>query len=227
MSWSYYICIGVKKNSSISKFVTNNKKTLAIRFPRHDVLKNLLKILNYPLAAPSANISTRLSPVQTSDVVEEFGDKISYILDGGKSKIGIESTIINLIKKPQILRLGGLEVSKIEKVLKQKIKINNNPFKKIVPGQSKLHYSPGIPIKMEVIKPLKNQAYILIKKRNNKSPHYFYISKNNNLIEATKNLYSCLRKIKNKGYKSIAIEKIPNIGLGKSINDRLNRASKF
>ena len=217
----------LKKNSSISKFVTNNKKTLAIRFPRHDVLKNLLKILNYPLAAPSANISTRLSPVQTSDVVEEFGDKISYILDGGKSKIGIESTIINLIKKPQILRLGGLEVSKIEKVLKQKIKINNNPFKKIVPGQSKLHYSPGIPIKMEVIKPLKNQAYILIKKRNNKSPHYFYISKNNNLIEATKNLYSCLRKIKNKGYKSIAIEKIPNIGLGKSINDRLNRASKF
>ncbi|MDC0215593.1 L-threonylcarbamoyladenylate synthase [Candidatus Pelagibacter sp.] len=217
----------LRKNSKISKFVTNNKKTLAIRFPKHKILKKLLKILNYPLAAPSANISTRLSSVQTSDVVEEFGNKISYVLEGGKSKIGIESTIIDLVNKPQILRLGALEVSKIEKFLKQKIKINNNPSKKIAPGQSKLHYSPGIPIKMKVSKPLKNQAYILLKKRNTKSPHYFYISKNINLVEAAKNLYSCLRKIKNRGYKSIAIEKISNTGLGKSINDRLNRASKF
>lgn len=80
---------------------------------------------------------------------------------------------------------------------------------------------------MEIAKPLRNEAYILLKKRSIKSPHYYYISKNKNLQEAAKNLYSCLRKIKNKGYKSIAIEKVPNKGLGKSINDRLNRASKF
>ncbi len=116
----------LKKNSKISKYVTNKKNTLAVRFPKHKILKELLKLLNYPLAAPSANISTRLSSVKASDVKEEFGNKINYILDGGKSKVGIESTIINLVKRPEILRLGGLEVSKIEKVLNKKIKININ-----------------------------------------------------------------------------------------------------
>ena len=67
----------LKKNSKISKIVTNNNKTLAVRFPKHKILKNLLKILNYPLAAPSANVSTRLSPVKAEDVKEEFGNKIS------------------------------------------------------------------------------------------------------------------------------------------------------
>ena len=215
----------LKKNSKISKIVTNNNKTLAVRFPKHKILKNLLKILNYPLAAPSANVSTRLSPVKAEDVKEEFGNKISYILDGGKSKVGIESSILSLVNFPKILRLGGLEVSKIEKVLNQKIKIDINPLKNIAPGQSKLHYSPGIPIRMNVIKPKKDEAFILIKKKENKSPNYYYLSKNKNLKEAAKNLYSCLRKIKNKGYKAIAIQKIKNIGIGKTINDRLYRAS--
>ena len=215
----------LKKNSKISKIVTNNNKTLAIRFPKHKILKNLLKTLDYPLAAPSANISTRLSPVKAEDVKEEFGNKISYILDGGKSKVGIESSILSLINFPKILRLGGLEVSKIEKVLNQKIKIDINPLKNVAPGQSKLHYSPGIPIRMNVIKPKKYEAFILIKKRRDKSSDYYYLSKNKNLKEAAKNLYSCLRKIKNKGYKSIAIQKIKNIGIGKTINDRLYRAS--
>ena len=215
----------LKKNSKISKVVTNNNKTLAIRFPKHTILKNLLKILNYPLAAPSANVSTRLSPVKAEDVKEEFGNKISYILDGGKSKVGIESSILSLINFPKILRLGGLEVSKIEKVLNQKIKIDINPLKNVAPGQSKLHYSPGVPVRMNAVKPKKDEAFILLKKRRDKSPNYYYLSKNKNLKEAAKNLYSCLRKIKNKGYKSIAIQKIKNIGIGKTINDRLYRAS--
>ena len=217
----------LKNSSRISKLVTNKQNTLAVRFPKHYTISKLLKIINYPLAAPSANITTKLSSVKAEDVRDEFGGKLSYILDGGKSKIGIESTIISLIKSPQIFRLGGLEVKKIEKVLKKKIKINVNPLKKIAPGQSKLHYSPGIPVRLNITKPKRNEAYILINKRNKKSNHFYYISKNKNLNEAAKNLYSCLRKIKNKGYKSIAVEKIPNKNLGSSINDRLNRASKF
>ena len=217
----------LKKSSNISKHVTNNGKTLAIRFPKHKVLKKLLDTLNYPLAAPSANISTKLSAVQKADVKEEFGDKVAYILDGGKSKIGIESTIVNLINTPKILRLGGLEIKKIEKILNQKIKIDINPYKKVAPGQLRLHYSPGIPVRINVTKPKKNEAYVLLKKRKIKSQHYYYLSKKNKLNEAAKNLYSCLRKIKNKGYKSIAVEKIPSTGIGKSINDRLKRASKF
>ena len=74
--------------------------------------KKLLKVLNYPLAAPSANISTKISPVSKDDVKEEFGKKIKFILDGGRSKIGLESTIISLVNKPKILRLGGIEREK-------------------------------------------------------------------------------------------------------------------
>ena len=217
----------LRKNSKISKYVTNNKKSLAVRFPKHTIFKDLLKQLDYPLAAPSANITTKVSAVKAKDVKEEFGNKIKYILDGGTCAIGIESTIINLTGRPTILRLGGLDILKIQKTLGFKINTSTNPKKKIVPGQSRLHYSPGIPLRMNVTKPKNDEAFIIIKKKKTKLKNYFYLTTKNNLDEAAKNLYSCLRNIKNEGYKSIAVEKIPNIGLGKAINDRLRRASKY
>ena len=219
--------LSLKKNCKISKFVTNKQKSLAVRFPKHPLFKKLLKNLDYPLAAPSANISTKLSSVQASDVKEEFGSKVRYILNGGKCNIGVESTIINLTNKPTLLRYGGLEISRIEKILKKKISININSKKKIAPGQFPLHYSPGVPLRVNVKKSKSNEAFVLIKKRNINSKNYYYLSKKNNLNEAAKNLYSILRKIKKDGYKMIAVEKIPNIGIGKTINDRLNRASKY
>ena len=215
----------LKKKSKISKFVTNNKNTLAIRFPKQKLVRKLIKSLDYPLAAPSANISTKLSSVNASDVKEEFGKKVKFVLDGGKCEIGIESTIINLTKKPEILRLGGLENSKIKKTIGKKLTININPFKKNAPGQSKLHYSPGIPLRMNALKSKKGEAFISLKKKNNKNKNFFYLSKKGKLNDAAKNLYSILRKIKKRGYKSIAIQKIKNIGIGKTINDRLYRAS--
>ena len=217
----------LKKDSKISKLVTNNQKTLAVRFPKHPLFKKLLKNLSYPLAAPSANISTRLSSVQASDVIEEFGSKIRYVLDGGKCQIGIESTIINLLNKPTILRFGGLDISKINKILKKKVLVKTNSKKKIAPGQFPLHYSPGIPLRTNVTKPKMNEAFVLIKKRNTTSKNYYYLSKKNNLQQSAKNLYTLLRKIKKDGYKFIAVEKIPNKGIGKTINDRLKRASRY
>ena len=217
----------LKRNSKISKNVTNNKKTLAVRFPKHSATKKLLKNLNYPLAAPSANISTKISPVSKKDVKEEFGKKIKFILDGGRSKIGLESTIISLINKPEILRLGGTEIKKIKKILKSNIQYNNKKQKIASPGQGKVHYSPGIPIRLNVIKANHNEAFILIKKRKLSGKNFYYLSKNKNLKNAAKNLYKTLRIIKKKKFKSIAVEKIPNIGFGEAINDRLLRASKF
>ena len=217
----------LKKDSKISNFVTNKQKTLAVRFPRHLLFRKLLKNLNYPLAAPSANISTKLSSVQASDVIEEFGSKIKYILNGGKCQIGVESTIINLTTKPTILRFGGLDILKIEKILKKKVVIDTNSKKKIAPGQFPLHYSPGIPLRTNVKDPKNNEAFLLIKKRKITFKNYYYLSKKNDLKQAAKNLYSLLRSIKKDGYKMIAVEKIPNIGIGKTLNDRLNRASKF
>tara|TARA_Y100000590_G_scaffold405260_1_gene493388 strand:- start:2875 stop:3807 length:933 start_codon:yes stop_codon:yes gene_type:complete len=217
----------LKKNSLISKNVTNNKKTLAVRFPKHPLTRILLKKLKYPLAAPSANISSKISPVSKEDVVDEFGKNIKFILNGGQSKIGLESTIISLIGKPRILRLGGTEKNKINKFLKMNINYSNKNKKIIVPGQSKLHYSPEIPIRLNIKNPKYNEAFILINKRKLNERNFYYLSKNRNLKEAAKNLYKTLRKIKKNKYKNIAVEKIPNIGLGEAINDRLKRASKF
>ncbi len=215
----------LKRKSKISRNVTNGKRTLAVRFPKNLITKNLLSSLDYPLAAPSANIYTQLSPISKRDVKEEFGKKIKFILDGGSSEIGLESTIISLVNNPKILRLGSIDVKKISKILKKKIKYSKS--KKIsVPGQSKFHYSPGIPIRLNASNRFLDEALILIKKRKNFDRDYFYLTKNQNLKEAGRKLYKTLRRIKNLKYKKIAIEKIPNIGIGQTINDRLKRASK-
>ena len=216
----------LKKNSKISKNVTNGKKTLAVRFPKKKITKKLLKKLDYPLAAPSANISSKISPVSKKDVIDEFGKKIKFILDGGNSEIGLESTIVSLINKPEILRLGGTEIIKIKKILRFNIRYSSKK-KNSFPGQQRVHYSPGIPIRLNAKKAKKDEAFILIKKRKFSDKNFFYLSKNKNLKYAAKNLYKTLRMIKKKKFNSIAIEKIPNKGFGEAINDRLLRASKF
>ena len=219
--------LDLKKDSKISKIVTNKKKTLAVRFPKHPVTRNLLKNLNFPLAAPSANLSSKVSSVSSADVKDDFGKKVKYILEGGKSSIGLESTIIDIRNEPKILRLGGLEISTIEKALNKKITIYKNPLKISSPGQFKLHYSPGIPIRLNVKKINKEEAYLSIKNMRQKKANFYFLSKDGNLKEAAKNLYSILRKIKKDKHRSIAVGKIPNKGLGRTINDRLKRASKF
>ena len=219
--------LNLKKNSKISKVVTNKKMTLAVRFPKHPVTRSLLKSINFPLAAPSANISSRLSPVCSNDIKEDFGKKIKFILDGGRSSIGIESTIIDIRNKPKILRLGSIEISTIKKILNRKIIVSNSPAKISAPGQSRIHYSPGIPIRLKAKKAKNNEAFLFVNKKKRVRANYYFLSKKGNLNEAAKNLYSTLRKIKKNNYKSIAVAKIPNKGIGKTINDRLTRASKF
>ena len=214
----------LKKVNKISKNVTNNRKTLAVRFPSHYLTRKLLKNLNFPLAAPSANISTKISAVSKEDVKEEFGKKIKFVLDGGRSKLGLESTIVDLSNKPKIIRLGAIEIEKINKVLSNKLVYNYN-LKENYPGQGKLHYSPGIPIKVNVKRVKSDEAFILIKKRKFTKKNYFYLSKKKDLREAGKNLYKTLRVIKRLNYKFISVEKIPNVGIGRTINDRLKRAS--
>ena len=219
--------LDLKKNSKISKIVTNGNNTLAVRFPKHPVIRNLLKKIDFPLAAPSANLSSKVSAVSSAHVKEDFGKKIKYILEGGESSIGLESTIIDLRKTPKILRLGGLEISSIQKVLKKNIKISNNKSKILSPGQFKLHYSPGIPIRLNVKKVKNREAYLSIKKMKINKSNFYFLSKKGDLKEAAKNLYSTLRKIKKDKYISIAVGRIPNKSFGKVINDRLKRASKF
>ena len=214
-----------KKNSKLSKIGLAGKKTVAVRFPKHKIARDLLKLLMVPLAAPSANISSKLSPTSAEDVADEFGGKIKFILNGGKCSIGLESTIIDLTKKPTILRPGSISAEKIKKIIKYKIKVKKNFNKINAPGQLKLHYSPGIPLKMNRKYPLKNEAFITFGKKFKKNKNYFNLSKNGNLKEAANNLYKTMRKIKKRNFKSISVTKIPDTGIGYAINDRLKKAS--
>ena len=214
----------LKSNSMIDNKVTNKKKSLAVRFPKHPVIRSLLNKIDFPLAAPSANISSSISPVTKNDVIDEFGKKIKYVLNGGRSNIGLESTIIDLTSKPKIIRLGGLNLEYLKKILNVRLNYNSDT-KSDYPGQRRLHYSPGIPIRLNIKDPKKNSAYILINKKKFTSKNFFYLTKNKNLEEAGKNLYKTLRKIKKRKFKLIEVEKIPNIGIGRTINDRLQRAS--
>jgi len=211
--------------SQISKKAMSGKKTVAVRFPKHPVARKLLKILNAPLAAPSANMSSKLSPTSAQDVVDEFKNKIKLVIDGGRCKIGLESTIIDLTKKPNILRQGYISKKKIHQILK--VKVTDKPSSKIImaPGQLNSHYSPGIPIFMNKRKPKLNEAFITFGKKYKSGKNRFNLSKNGNLNEAGNNLYRVMRKIKKKNYKSIIVAKIPKIGVGLAINDRLKKAS--
>ena len=214
-----------KKKSRISKMATAGKKTVAVRVPKHRVARNLLNILKFPLAAPSANISSKLSPTSAKDVVDEFGSKIKFILDGGQCQIGLESTIIDLTGKPTLLRPGSITVKKIQKILKKKIKIKKSVKRVKAPGQLKLHYSPGIPVKINKKQAEKNQALIGFGKKFKTGKNHFNLSKKGSLKEAANNLYRIMRKIKKRNFKSIAVVKIPNIEIGCAINDRLRKAS--
>jgi len=212
-------------NSKISKFATANGGTIAIRFPKHPVARKLLKILKVPLAAPSANISSKLSSTSASDVVDEFGGKVKFILDGGRCKIGLESTIIDLTGEPTLLRQGSITAERIKKILKKKINFNNKLKKIISPGQFKSHYSPGIPVYMNKKTKNTDEAFIAFGKKFKNAKNTFNLSLNSNLNEAANNLYKTMRKIKKKGFRSISICKIPNRGIGNAINERLRKAS--
>ena len=215
-----------KKKSKISKFVTAGKNTIAVRIPKHKVAKKLLNMLKFPLAAPSANISSKLSPTSAIDVAEEFKNKIKLILDGNKSRIGLESTILDLTGKPTILRPGSITLLRIQKILNEKIRIKKNSKKIKAPGQLKLHYSPGIPVEMNKKYAKKHQAFIGFGKKFKSGKNYFNLSKKGDLKEVANNLYKTMREIKKKKFKSIAVVKIPNKDIGYAINDRLMKASK-
>ena len=216
-----------KNTSKISRYACANLKTVAIRFPNNKTARTILRKIDFPLAMPSANKSSNVSPVNAKDVFDEFNIKLKIIIDGGKCKIGIESTVIDLTSNPKILRPGVLNKKVIENSLKIKIKAHKKKGKILSPGMMKKHYSPGIPVEINQKKHDGESAYIYIGNKHKNKKDFFSLSKKNNLSLAASNLYKIFRIIKKKGYKKIQINKIPNYGAGIAINDRISRASKF
>jgi L-threonylcarbamoyladenylate synthase len=215
-----------KINSKIKPLASARLKTIAIRFPKHKITRSILKKIKFPLAMPSANKSSNVSPVTAEDVFEEFKKKVKLIINGGKSKIGIESTVVDLTSAPRILRPGIVDKNSIEKVLKLKLKTNKKNTILRSPGLMKKHYSPGIPVFINQKKHLKKSAFIYLGNKYKNRKDYFSLSITFDLKEAASNLYKVFRIIKKRGYKRIQISNIPNKGCGIAINDRIKRASE-
>ena len=214
------------KNSLVSDFATSKLKTIAVRIPANKIIRKILKILDFPLAIPSANKSTKVSPVMAKDVFEEFGKSLKLILDGGNCSIGIESTVVDLTSKIKILRPGFIQLDALSKLLKQKVSMSKSSSLIKSPGMMKKHYSPGIPIKLNQKRAKDNEAFIVYGKKYKNSKNIFNLSNKSNLNEAARNLYKTLRLIKKMKYKMIYVSKIPQKGMGIAINDRLSRAAK-
>jgi L-threonylcarbamoyladenylate synthase len=162
-----------KKNSLLPSMVSANLKTVAVRIPKNKTIRKILKSLNFPLAIPSANKSTQVSPVSASDVVSEFGASLKFILNGGNCIIGLESTVVDLTSRAKILRPGLINPSDISKVLNKKIIIYKKSKIIKAPGMLKKHYSPGIPIKLNQKKAENYEAFIVFGKKYKKRKNIF------------------------------------------------------
>ena len=215
----------LKKRSRIVSAARANLNTVAVRFPNNTVARNVLKKIKFPLAMPSANISSRISPINAYDVVDEFKKKIKIVINGGNAKIGLESTVLDLTVKPKILRPGKITKKEIERIIKRKVYYQKKPKLIKAPGGLKKHYSPGIPIFMNAKCAPKKHAFVTFGMKYKKSINNFNLSRNSNLNMAAKNLYKIFRRIKKLGYKKIYVSNIPNKKIGIAINDRIKRAA--
>lgn len=226
-----------EKKDIIPKLVTGGKESVAVRIPDHPLTLELLKNLGYPLAAPSANPFGFISPTTAKHVDEQLGKKIPYILDGGRCKVGVESTIISFLKDiPEILRFGGISVEEIENIIGPVgVKVDLFNEDPTAPGQLKSHYAPKHKLIIgdieELIKNSNyefqkigiisfNKIYETIPKINQRQ-----LSLSEDLDEAAAELFNAMRELDKNNIDIIFAQNFPNQKIGKAINDRLKRAS--
>jgi L-threonylcarbamoyladenylate synthase len=232
--WPGPLTILLKRKNIIPDLVTAGLETVGIRCPDHSLTNELLRSLDFPLAAPSANPFGYVSPTHPDHVNEQLGDKIKYILDGGECKVGIESTIVGFENnEPIIYRLGGLSVEQIESVIgKATVQLNasSNPQ---APGQLKSHYAPRKKLILESlstsIKKYQSskvgvlcfqEKVIGIDPKNQR-----ILSPTGSLEIAAQHLFSALRELDKLDIEIILAEEVPDEGIGRAINDRLRRAA--
>lgn len=223
------LILSKREDSSISPLVTAGLSTIALRVPNHRIIQDLLKILPFPLAAPSANISGRLSPTLAAHVEGMFGPDLP-ILEGDACKHGLESTIIDMSASiPRLLRLGSLPKEHLEKMLNQPLevcvqtKIGDAPLS---PGQLLRHYAPLHSVRLNATQVEEGEALLAFGATPPKGKECITLnlSSSGNLEEAARNFYAMLHTLDNlENITGIAVQPIPKKGLGLALNDRLQR----
>jgi L-threonylcarbamoyladenylate synthase len=232
--WPGPMTLVLPKKAIVPDLVTSGLDTVATRVPSHSMTQELLRMIDFPLAAPSANPFGYVSPTTAEHVNDQLGDKIEYILDGGPTKVGLESTIIGFEKgKPIVYRLGGLSIDVIEDLIGPvEVSLNQSSDPK-APGMLKSHYAPGKPLYFgnpgEMIHDFEGKriGFLGFMTRLEFLPpdRQLILSPHGDLHEAAVNLFAFMREFEKFPVDLILAEKLPEIGLGKAINDRLRRAA--
>lgn len=234
--WPGPLTLVLKKRNSISDLVTGGKDTVAVRIPNHPLALDLLSKLNFPLAAPSANPFGSISPTTAEHVANYFSNTLPLVLDGGNCENGIESTIIGFENEEPILyRLGAISREEIESVIGPILIKNKNEKAPEAPGMLTRHYAPLTKtilvndVKKEIEKyPTKRIGLLLFNNVtiDKEDVVVEILSKKGSLKEATANLYAAMHRLDTQNLDLIIAQKFPEIDLGNSINDRLERATK-
>jgi L-threonylcarbamoyladenylate synthase len=228
--WPGPLTIVLRKHECIPHIVTSGLDTVGVRMPDHPLTLELLRSLDFPLAAPSANPFGYISPTSALHVAEQLGDHIPYILDGGECSVGVESTIMDCSwETPTILRLGGTSVETIEEIIGPVLVNAISTSSPQVPGMLHSHYAPRKPLLVgnihELLHEHGNNVSILSFKDGYHNFRNIRLSETGDMHEAARNLFAAMRKLDADHHELILAEFVPDFGLGRAINDRLKRAA--
>ncbi|MBD3672361.1 MAG: threonylcarbamoyl-AMP synthase [Planctomycetaceae bacterium] len=239
--WPGPLTLLFRKRDVIPDLVTAGLDTVAVRIPAHPLALEILEAADVPVAAPSANKFGSISPTTAQHVADQLGDEVDYILDGGPCTVGLESTIVScLAERPEILRLGGLSLEQIETVVGSAIvrKASSDPGHQVkesaaqlAPGMLKRHYAPRKPLivvdSLNEIELQPGDALLLPWKLSNAPENLpsAILSTPKDLTECAARFFSALRTLDSSEAQRIVAIRFPNEGLGRALNDRLERAS--
>jgi L-threonylcarbamoyladenylate synthase len=234
--WPGSLTLILKKQPTVPDLITAGNDTVGIRIPQHELTLELLRNLPFPLAAPSANPFTYISPTTAQHVKSYFDGELEMILDGGDCENGIESTIVGFENgEPVVYRLGSISLEDITAVAGPVVLKNNKEQAPNAPGMLEKHYAPRTKTFLVeniadfiALHPDKKIGLLLhsIDHANFKVSEIIYLSKIGNLKEAASQLYNAMHQLDQLDLDVIVAHRLPDKGLGKSINDRLERATK-
>ena len=229
--WPGPLTILLKKSELVSNAITAGHDRVAVRVPVHPLTIELLEQLPFPLAAPSANSYGKISPTKAEHVFNQLNGKIPYILDGGPCIKGLESTIIGMENNAMIIyRLGSISIEQIEHIIGYKplVRLSTDEAP-LTSGMVKHHYAPITPLffidSINDIDKSDNSGFIFFQNDFIGVSNKIILSETGNLDEAAQNLYNALHLMDAMDLNQIFIERFPACDLGRTINDRLVRAT--
>ena len=210
-----------KSKSTLSRLLSAGLPSVGIRVPSNPIARQLLVNLDRPIAAPSANLSGKISPTHPEHVSKNLFGRINGIVDGGACQLGVESTIIDLTEAPTLLRPGGVPLDLIEEIISTKIAVANGSNEIKAPGQLQSHYAPRAQLRLNATTKGSNEIMLGF----GPVECDLNLSETSDLVEAAGNLFSSLHILDGDSTSIIAVSPIPEVGLGLAINDRLKRAA--